>query len=80
VTLAEVIDAIEGPIAAVPGVPCAEVTEEVIGSEVLGAIWTGVSAEARIRLGEISIEDIVQRTSGSVSPPVLDRSTERRAG
>jgi DNA-binding IscR family transcriptional regulator len=78
--LAEVIDAIDGPIAPVPGVTCAEGTEEVIGAEVLGAIWTGVSAEARIRLGEISIEDIVQRTSGGVSSPGLDRPTERRAG
>jgi Rrf2 family iron-sulfur cluster assembly transcriptional regulator len=68
ITLAQVIDAIDGPIAPVPGATWAERNEEAIGAEVLGAIWTGVSAEARIRLGEISIEDIVQRASGTVSP------------
>jgi Rrf2 family protein len=79
-TLAEVINAIDGPVTPEPSVTCTERNEETIGAEVLGAIWTGVSTEARIRLGGISIEDIVQRTSGSVSPPGLDRSTERRAG
>jgi Rrf2 family transcriptional regulator, iron-sulfur cluster assembly transcription factor len=67
VTLAEVIDAIDGPIASVPSVTCSERNEETIGAEVLGTVWTGVSAEARVRLGEISIEDIVERASGSVS-------------
>ncbi|HEX3566428.1 MAG TPA: Rrf2 family transcriptional regulator [Acidimicrobiales bacterium] len=67
VTLAEVINAIDGPIAPGPSITCTETNEETIGAEVLGTVWTGVSAEARIRLGKISIEDIVQRASGSVS-------------
>jgi Rrf2 family protein len=66
VTLAEVINAIDGPIAPVPSVTRTDRNEETIGAEVLGTVWTGVSAEARLRLGEISIEDIVQRASGSV--------------
>jgi Rrf2 family protein len=66
VTLAEVIAAIDGPIAPAPCVTWAEGNEETIGAEVLGTVWTGVSTEARIRLGGISIEDIVRRASGSV--------------
>jgi len=67
VTLAEVIDAIDGPISPVPSLTCTQRNEETIGAEVLGTVWTGVSAEARVRLGQISIEDIVQRASGSGS-------------
>jgi Rrf2 family protein len=67
ITLADVIGAIDGPIAPVSCVTWAERNEEAIGAEVLGTIWTGVSAEARLRLGEISIEDILQRASGSMT-------------
>jgi Rrf2 family protein len=66
ITLAQVIDAIDGPIAPARCVTGAEPNEEAIGAEVLGAIWTGVSAEARIRLGKITMQDIVQRASGAV--------------
>jgi Rrf2 family protein len=67
-TLAEVINAIDGPIAPAPCLTAAEWNEETIGAEVLGTVWSGVSAEARVRLGKISIEDIVQRASGGAMP------------
>jgi Rrf2 family iron-sulfur cluster assembly transcriptional regulator len=75
VTLAAVIDAIDGPIAPALPVTCAERNEEAIGADELGAIWTEVSAEARIRLGRISIEDIVQQATGSW-PNRPDQSTD----
>jgi Rrf2 family protein len=77
VTLAEVIDAIDGPIAPAHPVTCAERNEEAIGADELGAIWTEVSAEARIQLGKISIEDVVQQATGSWPdrPNRTDQST-----
>jgi DNA-binding IscR family transcriptional regulator len=63
--LAAVIDAIDGPIARALPVTCAQRNEEAIGADDLGAIWTEVSAEARIRLGKFSIEDVVQQATGS---------------
>ncbi|HEY2562547.1 MAG TPA: Rrf2 family transcriptional regulator [Acidimicrobiales bacterium] len=65
VTLAAVIDAIDGPIAPALPVTCAQRNEEAIGADELSAIWTEVSAEARIRLGKFSIEDVVQQATGS---------------
>jgi DNA-binding IscR family transcriptional regulator len=63
--LAAVIDAIDGPIAPALPVTCAQRNEEAIGADELSAIWTEVSAEARIRLGKFSIEDVVQQATGS---------------
>ena len=59
------IDAIDGPITPALPVTCAARNEEAIGADELGAVWTEVSAEARIRLGKISIEDVVQQATGS---------------
>ncbi len=69
VTLAEVLDAVEGPATSIPSRDGGGVREDIRAAEELATVWEDVSEAARGRLGLLTIEDIAARAAGGVPWP-----------
>jgi Rrf2 family protein len=72
VTVADVVRAVDGPLAVVHGEPPEEIAYEGVASG-LQQVWVALRASVRAVLEEVTLADIVE---GSIPPSVLELARE----